>query len=312
MESKMRFLVTGSSGFIGRHLVWYLNENEHFCGLVDIIEGVDITNYKQMRQVFNLFKPEAVYHLAAQVGAAKSEEDPELDWKVNVEGSLNIIKCMIDFEVNVGIFVSTQAVHEPTSNYAVSKLAMEEYVKKYTRQGKILGKIVRFSSCYGPDRYGIIDKKPVFNGPVNRFIHQCLEKQPITIYGDGLQKRDFIEVTDCCKALELVRQHGQIGKTYNIGTGVQYTIQEIATLANFIVGGRKHKIDYKKDKGISDLISAPFNVRETFKLGFVPKYDLYKGMCNVATEIPKILRSFKKVKIIDAKDIHIDERKDKK
>jgi len=91
---------------------------------------------------------------------------------------------------------------------------------------------------------------------------------------------------------------------------VQYTVHEIATLANFVTGRKVYEIDNKKDKGGADLASAPFNVRETFKLGFVPKYDMYKGMCNVATEMPKILRSFKKVKIIDAKNIHINERED--
>ena len=288
----MRFLITGSSGFIGRHLVWYLNEKEHFCGLVDIVDDVDVCNYKQLRQIFNLFKPNVIYHLAAQVDVAKSEEDPELDWKVNVEGSLNIIKCMMDFDVNVGVFVSTQAAYEPVSNYAVSKLAMEEYVKKYSRQGRIQGKIARISSCYGPDRYKVVDKKPAFIGPVNRFIYQCIEKEPHTIHGDGTQARDFVEVTDCCRALELIREHGQIGKTYNIGTGIQYSVSQIAKLAMYVTGTSVMEID-NKESGDMDLVSAPFNVRETFKLGFVPRYDLLRGMQNCALQMPKILRSFK-------------------
>lgn len=301
----MRFLVTGSKGFIGRHLVWHLNEKGHLCALIDLEEGVDITNYEQMDEIFRLFKPDVVYHLAAQVNAAKSEEDPELDWRVNVLGSLNIMNLMYKYGVHVGVFVSTQAVQEPTSNYAVSKLAMEEYVKKNTRQGRFKGKIARISSCYGPDRFKYEEKQPIFIGPVNRFIYQCMTDEPITIYGEGTQLRDYIEVTDAVRALEIVREHGVIGETYNVGTGVQYRVSEVATVAKAVTGKHDIEIKYEPESGLVDYKGGPFDVTETFKLGFVPRYDQYMGMSNTFGNMRRIMKGNieKKVKIIEFEDL---------
>ena len=291
----MRFLIIGSSGFIGRHLHWYLNSREQMVGLCDLTDGIDIRDYDMLSKVFSRFKPHIVYHLAAQVFAGPSETHPSNDIEVNINGTINVIRCVAECEhSNVLVFSSTQAVVEPWSNYAVSKMAAEEYIKKYTRQGLIQGKIVRFSSVYGPDRYSVDDDEQVsWHGPINRFLYQGMKKTPITVYGTGDSMRDYTHISDVVRAMEYVRLDGQIGGTYNIGTGTQHSVSDIADLAKFISKSRR-KAKYFPDKGGDDFKSGSFNVQNLFKLGFVPRYDLYSGMLDTYSGMEKICKELEK------------------
>lgn len=250
-------------------------------------------DYDQMKNIFNRFKPNIVYHLAAQSRASFSEEHPYDDLDINAKGTINIIRCVAESDdVNVMVLASSQACEEPWSNYAVSKIAAEEYVKKYSREGLIQGKIARFSSVYGSDRYTAGEDEPIWHGAVNRFLYQAMYDQPLTVHGLGAAKRDFIDVRDVVIGLEYVRVDGQIGGTYNVGTGVQHTVKDVARMAQFITKSDS-EIRYV-DAPTEDFKEGPFDVAETFKLGFVPKYDLYLGMRDTYRDMKKIMKDFVK------------------
>jgi nucleoside-diphosphate-sugar epimerase len=263
----MRILVTGSSGFVGRNLVKYLSrECGHLCGLFDLSDGLDITDRDTIYRFFDRFEPQIVYHLAAQINPKRSEENRELDWRVNVQGTLNIIDAMIEHNVNVLVFTSSDAVVNPVSNYGVTKRTAEEYILKYTRQNKIQGKIARFSSVYGYGRKG---------GAVNIFLNQGINGKNITPFLNSFSHlRDYTYVTDVCKALEIVQRDGEIGGIYNVGTGVKHSTIDVATLVSLLTGS---EIRFLKND-ISAVGGSDFDVTPLHKLGFVPEYDLYKGM----------------------------------
>jgi UDP-glucose 4-epimerase len=273
----MRILVTGAKGFVGSHLTEYLSQRcGHLVGIMDIVDGIDITNREQVFYFFEKFKPHIVYHLAAQINPKKSEENRELDWKVNVEGTLNIIDATIESPANVLVFTSSDAAVNSISNYGVTKKTAEEYILKYTRQGKIQGKIARFSSVYGTGR-GI-------RGALNRFVNQAVTEQPITLYLSALDaKRDFIYVKDCVRALELIQRDGEIGEIYNVGTGIQYSINSAAYLVRDLYNGiaidlQPLAIVERVEGGMIDTSGSKFDTTELAKLGFVAKTDLVHGI----------------------------------
>lgn len=266
-------MVTGSEGFVGRHLTDYLtSECGHLVGRYDIQGGLDITDKEQVFDFFERFKPNVVYHLAAQVNAKRSEEDRERDWKINVVGTLNIIDAMIKNNCNVLTFASSGAAYAPVSNYGVTKKAAEEYILKYTRQGKIQGKICRFSSVYGFDRH-----TNGWAGAINRFLVQGISEVPITLHGTGTSTRDFTHVYDVVRAMELVQRNGHYGQVYNIGTGIQHPVYHVAEIAGFFTQTKIELVE----ANIADIKNPPHSTTELARLGFVPKYDLYSGMREV-------------------------------
>ena len=283
----MKFLITGSQSFLGRHLQWYLNDLNHFCGLIDGKEGVDITDYNRVREIFTLFKPDVVYHLEERTTPESSEENPEEDMNVNILGTINVVRCMIEKNVNVMVYVSTEQCANPDTNFAVSKLAAEEYIKKYTRKGKIQGKIARISSIYGPDNITTDGK---WIGPVNQFLAQGMHGEDIIVRGDGSEMADHTLVHDVVRALEVIRYHGEIGKTYNVGTGYMHTLSDIANVAKILSGSN---ILYP-DKKAQSYPKRRLDVSELFKLGFVPRADLLIGMDYCYHQMPNVEAMYKK------------------
>lgn len=267
----MKVMITGGDGFVGSHLQDYLaRECGHLCGVFDIANGFDITDADQVQWFFDTFKPVIVYHLAAQINPKKSEEDRRKDWEINVQGTLNIIDCMVKNPVaNVLVFSSSDAVVNPISNYGVSKRAAEEYILKYTRQGKLQGKIARFSSIYGHGRFG--------RGVINRFIEKAKKGEPLTVYGTGASQRDFTHVSDCVRALELIQRDGQIGGVYNVGTGIQHKVRDVANLIS-LLGDVDVELMEVED---NEVFGSDFDTSELAKLGFVARKDIYKGILDL-------------------------------
>ena len=276
----MKALVTRGSGWIGSNLINHLKKRNLEVFNYDIVKGFDITNFVQLRKCFEKENFDMVFHLAAQAFLGPGEKDPCWDVKVNVFGMINLLTCLEEYDLPT-VYTSSGAVygispilpHEesapciPISNYGISKLAAENYLKKWVITKDINAKVVRFSSVYGTGRT---------HGPVNIFINKALKNEPLTIYGMGTQTRDLVYIDDAIKGLELVMDEGRRGEIYNIGLGEEHSVLEVAKIIQEKTDAPIKHIKY--DLGPFDLSRSWYNITKARSLGYDPQTDLETGI----------------------------------
>jgi nucleoside-diphosphate-sugar epimerase len=285
-ERVLRILVTGGSGFIGNALIKRLEKQGHKVFNYDIMVGYDITNDLSLSQVFKNFDPQQVYHICAQAFLKPGELDPKRDISINEFGMLNVLKCLENHNVPM-VYTSSGAVYGlsavphaeysmciPVSNYGISKFAAEQYLRKWVITKGIDAKIIRFSSVYGANRT---------EGPVNIFINKARDGKPLTVYGDGLQTRDMVHVDDALQGLELVLNKGVSGETYNIGTGVESSVLDVANIVSKYTGAEIQFVPY--EMSAFDLKRSWYDIDKIAWLGYRPKYDLEKGILCTMVEM---------------------------
>ncbi len=251
----MRILVTGGAGFIGSQVAERYLKLGHEVAVVDdlstgsfhfVPEGarfyqMDILD-PRLREVFREFRPEIVNHHAAQISVVKSTQNPEEDARVNVLGALRVIQWSLEFGVRRFIYVSTGGAlygepvrlpcregdpAHPLSPYGVAKLAVEHYLYSFYMTHGFRYVVLRYGNVYGPrqDPNGEA-------GVVAIFTQRMLRRQPVIIYGNGNQERDFVFVDDIVEAnvlaLEAPVQNGHpTAPIFNLGTGQGTTVKEI-------------------------------------------------------------------------------------
>lgn len=246
-----KILVTGGAGFIGSTLVDKLiNEGHEVAVLDNLVSGkkdylnlqakffeVDICS-PEVNDVFVMFQPEIVYHLAAQIDVRISVSDPVFDNKINAAGSLNILEnCRLN-KVKKFIFVSTggaiygeaeeiptteSAPTYPLSPYGIHKLTTEKYCMFYREVYGLDYTILRFANIYGPRQY-----KGGEAGVVSIFIEHAVTGKACFINGDGLQTRDYVYVDDVVNALSKAKEVTYQGEI-NIGCAKEITILDIVS-----------------------------------------------------------------------------------
>jgi len=297
-----KILVTGGAGFIGSHLTDALIDQGHEVFVVDNLSSgkkenlnqkavffeMDINN-KELSGIFEKERPEAVFHFAAQTNVRRSVEDPIFDARTNIVGTLNILENCRKFGVKKIIFASSggaiygepeiiptpeNAALLPCCPYGVSKLAGEKYLYFYDELFGIAHVILRFSNIYGPrqDPEGEA-------GVVAVFTNTLLKNKPCTIFGDGLQIRDFLFVKDAVGAavLSLDFLSKQESSIFNVGTGISTNINETYNLVLRHTGG-----DAKPEHGPVKEGDSRKSCLECGKikeqLGWSPKYTLEQGI----------------------------------
>ena len=251
----VKVLVTGGAGFIGSHVVDRLvnegydvrvlddlssgkldNIQSHLSsGKVEFVKG-DIRNASTVKNSLN--DVNAVIHMAALVSVPLSLENPNLTFDINLLGTLNVLRTSVEKHVERFIFISScavcgdpeslpvteQAKTNPISPYAESKLIGERYCLGFSERQLLQSVVFRFFNVYGP-RQGMND----YSGVITRFIDRCNRKLPFTIYGDGSQTRDFVNVTDVAKAVVAsVKSCKADGEIFNVGSGKPTSINELA------------------------------------------------------------------------------------
>ncbi|MDA2919219.1 NAD-dependent epimerase/dehydratase family protein [Desulfobacterota bacterium AH_259_B03_O07] len=248
----MKILVTGGAGFIGSWVAELLiRDGHHVLILDDISSGKeenipkdaefireDIKNHESLDRIFNDFKPEVINHHAAQINVRKSVEDPTLDAKINIIGTLNLLELSKKYNIEKFIFASTggaiygepeiiptdeNAIPQPISPYGVSKYAVESYLSYYKAVYGLSFVALRYSNVYGPrqDPHGEA-------GVIAIFCNRIISGDACVIFGDGTQTRDYVFVGDVARAnlLSLSAPDG----IYNIGTEKETSVNDLAIL----------------------------------------------------------------------------------
>jgi UDP-glucose 4-epimerase len=231
---------------------------------------------------------DVIVHLAANTGVGPSVEDPVGDMESNVRGTLNMLEAARKQGVKRFVFASSGApvgevappIHEelaarPVSPYGASKLAGEGYCSAYFQSFGVETVALRFGNVYGP---GSANK----NSVVAKFIKHILAGEPLPIYGDGRQTRDFIYIRDILQAIMLsAGRPGIGGEVFQIATHREHTVGEVAEALNRLAVkymSRRSEIVYEQERtgdvkrNFSDISKA----RRV--LGFEPIWDLGRGL----------------------------------
>ena len=301
----MKAFVTGGAGFIGSHLVErLLADGKEVIAIDDLSTGdsnalkkhmekkgfafhqLDVRNYERVSSL--LEGCDVVFHLAAQTSVEESVKDPLQTNSINVDGTLTMLQASVKRGVKRFVFSSSAAVYgkpselplketsptRPISPYGASKLASEYYVKVFNHIHRLETVVLRLFNVYGPGQ-----RMSPYAGVVLRFAEAIKKGEPLTIFGDGNQIRDFIHIDDCVNALILaMEERNANGQTINIGTGRRTTIIELAQMLIWLSGKKELKPTFTAEK--------PGDIRESYAditkakeiLAFEPRISLEEGL----------------------------------
>lgn len=294
----MRVLVTGGAGFIGSHLAEELTKRgqkivvfdnlrtgrlENLANIEHSFVNADIRDYDALKAALKDCK--YVYHLAALTSVVESMEKIEECIAINLQGTLNVLKAAKEKEVKKVIFASSAAVYgdspelpknetmrlEPKSPYAITKADGEYYSNLYTDFFKVPTVAARFFNAFGERQ----DPNSAYASAIPIFIRKALRNEPIVIYGDGTQTRDFIYVKDIVKALIFLIENSCTG-VYNIGYGKKIDINSLVNLIKELTGSDS-KIHYLPERA-GEIKHSFAAVNKLMKLGFKPDYAIKDGL----------------------------------
>ena len=236
----MRALVTGAAGFVGRHLVAQLEAAGDEVIETDREQGLDILDLDGLAALFGDGRPEVVYHLAGQADVGGSWSRPVETFRVNAEGTMNVLLAAADAGVDRVLAVASADVYgqvpadelpigedrplRPDSPYGASKAAAD-LIALQAHLGRGLGVIrARPFNHLGPgqsDRF-------VASALASRIAHNELDGGDRIPVGDLTPRRDFTDVRDVVRAYRLLVERGEPGEAYNVCSGTDVSVQEIA------------------------------------------------------------------------------------
>jgi len=212
----MDYFITGGSGFIGQNLTSHLALKDMEFKIADI-NCIQATNAYciDVTARLPLIKGDTIVHLASETNVRKSLEFPKLVINKNTAGLLNCIELLQKGNFKTLIFTSSASSHLSSSPYLASKAACEAICKAYSTSFGLDIRVLNLSNVYGPNA---THKESI----VAKLIKNCIDKVPLTIYGSGLQSRDFIHVDDVIEAIYK-------GKSGYIATGKLTTINTLVS-----------------------------------------------------------------------------------
>jgi UDP-glucose 4-epimerase len=292
-----KYVITGGAGFIGSHIAEHLAKEgykvsildslrtgfEHnLNGLnVDFIKG-DIRDENLVNEVVD--GASGVFHLAALVSVPESLLKIRECIEINTIGTINILEAAKN-NSDCKVVLSTSAANygnnpvlpkvetmspEPMTPYAITKLDGEYYLKMYLDQYQVPTASLRYFNVFGPRQ----NPESAYAAAVPIFINKALQNEPITIYGDGLQTRDFIYVKDVVKANILASQKGD--ETYNVALGHSTSVLELAEKIIKITNS-KSQIKFLEERP-GDIKHSKANPSKFNQLGFKPEYTIDQAL----------------------------------
>lgn len=307
----MRALVTGGAGFIGSTLVDRLLAEGHEVDVVDDLSSGSLANLAEARaagkrqlsihqldvrspdvvELIRRRRPEVVFHLAAQAAVPVSVERPAFDAAVNVVGSLNVLEGAraagsgrIVYAASGGTLYGEPAhqeipvreshPHRPLSPYGVSKKSVLEYLVAYRHMYELEFCALALANVYGPrqDPYGEA-------GVIAIFCDRVLRGEPVTIFGDGDQTRDFVYVDDVVDAFVRAATRGG-GLVCNVGTGRETSVNDLYRALKEVTGVGIDPVHAPARPG--ELRRSALNIeRAGIQLGWRPWTELATGIAGV-------------------------------
>lgn len=294
-----KVLVTGGAGFIGSHIVKLLLNKGYEVVVVDNlttgqfenISSFNVPFYKtdivssELKDIFSKEKPNYVIHHAAQVDVTKSINLPTYDAETNIIGTINLLSCCCQYDVDKIIYASSCAVYgytgdspitedfpiQPISFYGISKSVPEMYIRQFHDFYGLKYTIFRYANVYGPRQTSKGE-----GGVISIFTTKALKREQPIIYGNGEQTRDFIYVEDIAKANALALDKGD-NEIFNIGTNQKTSINELYNKVN-VLRPFAHSAKYSSPREGDILHSRLSYVKAKKILGWKPSVSLERGI----------------------------------
>jgi UDP-glucose 4-epimerase len=296
----MKYLITGGAGFIGSNLARLLVQRGHSVIVLDDLSTGHLSNLDFLPDgslirgdirdpdVLDsaMAEVEVVFHLAASVGNARSILDPVADAEVNVLGTIQVLEAMrrnrvskIVSSSSAGVFGELRTLPiredhpiEPDSPYGATKLCSEKLVLAYGRMYGVHSVCLRYFNVYG-----INQRFDPYGNVIPIFTQRMLSGEPVTLFGDGEQTRDFIHVSDIAQANLAAAAPQVTSGAYNLGSGTATSILELARLMGGLLGMEPRFIHAPARKGDvrhsrSDISAA------TRHMGWHPVMGLREGL----------------------------------
>ncbi len=297
-----KILVTGGAGFVGSNLVRALIKQHNakvtvlddlFTGHLKHLDGLDYEFVQGTVEDVNLVEKlvsehQVVFHMAAR-NIIVSNKNPREDLNVNVVGSFNVFAAALKYGIERIVYTSTSSIYgNPQtlpiaeddrksflSFYSASKFSAEVYAKAFHEVHGLPVSIVRYSNVYG---YNQSPSNP-YCGVIGKFIDAAFKNEDIRIHGDGEQTRDFTFVTDAVDAtISAAIYDKAIGNEYNIGTGVEISVNKLAELIIQITGSKSSIVHIDK-RDIDNIRRRVVNIEKTrHDLKYQPLVTLKNGL----------------------------------
>ena len=304
MPRLMRTVVTGGAGFIGSNLVdALLDRGDEVTVIDDVSTGrrenlepalgrgvrfveADIRDAEAMTALIGEVRPEVVFHLAAQIDVRHSVADPGRDARINVEGTINLLSAAQ--EAGVRRFVNTssggaiygegQVIPAPEDHpvvpeapYGLSKYCAERYCEIFRRMHGTSTVSLRYGNVYGPRQDPLGEA-----GVIAIFCGKLLDGARPTVFGDGLQTRDYVYVRDVVEA-NLAAAESDASGPFNIGTGIESTVLDLVeALAVFAHGPFEAEFAPERKGEVRHIALDCTRAHE--ELGWEPRVGLDEGL----------------------------------
>lgn len=297
-----KVLITGGSGFVGKNLskvlkdkyeIFILDKNENRSKLdgVNFIKG-NICDLKSLNEAFKNI--DCIVHLAAIISLKECEEDLEKCKENNVAGTENVFKAATLNNVKKIIYASSAAVYgdisskaikeesanEPKSQYGISKLENEKTAKSFEEKIKSVG--LRFFNIYGKEM-NINKENP---SVLMAFFKKINNNEAISIFGDGKQTRDFVNVLDVCQAVEKsIEKDFDQNKIFNVGTGKETEILSVVQKLKEIIP--EMKVEFKPENPYEIKKSCADISKIQKDLDYKPLHNIIEDLKNISKEYLK-------------------------
>jgi UDP-N-acetylglucosamine/UDP-N-acetyl-alpha-D-glucosaminouronate 4-epimerase len=300
---RARYLVTGGAGFIGSHIVRRLVEDGEFVRVVDNLSTGQLARLDDLRDSIEFVEGDLadgrvtdeavtgihyVLHQAAVPSVQRSICDPVATNRANVTATLNILESCRKAGIRRLVYAASSSAYgdtevlpkaeeispNPLSPYALQKLVGERYCKLYYDLYGLETVSLRYFNVFGPGQ----DPHSEYSAVIPKFITKLLAKEPITVYGDGEQSRDFTYVENVVEANLLALRAIEVsGNVCNIGCGEHITLNKLIRLLEEILGV-KANVNYVASKAGDVRHSLADITRARRLLGYAPKVMVREGL----------------------------------